>query len=192
MIAHNDEGTAVTELATATITKNSKEAYVFWQARVLNGRDKQTTGLDVDSTAKGDEIDSIRYSNNELQYHVKNGGWASFDNNQLVFYYLNRTAYTEMVQIDVSDWTVDTEPIYSGRRSVTYQIIKCEDGKDEVLESKKFWYNKTFKVSSVRVRQTESENYIIDNVVLDPTELGNPEPVNGEYQFSLDLAQVIK
>ena len=189
-VAHNDEGTAVTELATATITKNSKEAYVFWQARVLNGRDKQTTGLDVDSTAKGDEIDSIRYSNNELQYHVKNGGWASFDNNQLVFYYLNRTAYTEMVQIDVSDWTVDTEPIYSGRRSVTYQIIKCEDGKDEVLESKKFWYNKTFKVSSVRVRQTESENYIIDNVVLDPTELGNPEPVNGEYQFSLDLAQV--
>ena len=189
-VANNDEGTAVTELATATITKNSKEAYVFWQARVLNGRDKQTTGLDVDSTAKGDEIDSIRYSNNELQYHVKNGGWASFDNNQLVFYYLNRTAYTEMVQIDVSDWTVDKEPSYSDRRSVTYQIIKREDGKDEVLESKKFWYNKTFKVSSVRVRQTESENYIIDNVVLDPTELGNPEPVNGEYQFSLDLAQV--
>ena len=189
-VAHNDEGTAVTELATATITKNSKEAYVFWQARVLNGRDKQTTGLDVDSTAKGDEIDSIRYSNNELQYHVKKGDWASFDNNQLVFYYLNRTAYTEMVQIDVSDWTVDTEPIYSDRRSVTYQIVKREDGKDEVLESKKFWYNKTFKVSSVRVRQTESENYIIDNVVLDPTELGNPEPVNGEYQFSLDLAQV--
>ena len=84
-VAHNDEGTAVTELATATITKNSKEAYVFWQARVLNGRDKQTTGLDVDSTAKGDEIDSIRYSNNELQYHVKKGDWASFDNNQLVF-----------------------------------------------------------------------------------------------------------
>ncbi len=189
-VAHNDEGTAVTELATATITKNSKEAYVFWQARVLNGRDKQTTGLDVDSTAKGDEIDSIRYSNNELQYHVKKGDWASFDNNQLVFYYLNRTAYTEMVQIDVSDWTVDKEPSYSGRRSVTYQIIKREDGKDEVLESKKFWYNKTFKVSSVRVRQTESENYIIDNVVLDPTALGNPEPVNGEYQFSLNLAQV--
>ena len=189
-VAHDDEGTAVTEIATDTITKNSKEAYVFWQARVLNGRDKQTTGLDVDSTAKGDEIDSIRYSNNELQYHVKNGGWASFDNNQLVFYYLNRTAYTEMVQIDVSDWTVDKEPIYSGRRSVTYQIIKREDGKDEVLESKKFWYNKTFKVSSVRVRQTESENYIIDNVVLDPTALGNPEPVNGEYQFSLNLAQV--
>lgn len=189
-VANNAEGTAVTEIATDTITKNSKEAYVFWQARVLNGRDKQTTGLDVDSTAKGDEIDSIRYSNNELQYHVKKGDWASFDNNQLVFYYLNRTAYTEMVQIDVSDWTVDTEPIYSDRRSVTYQIIKREDGKDEVLESKKFWYNKTFKVSSVRVRQTESENYIIDNVVLDPTALGNPEPVNGEYQFSLDLAQV--
>ena len=189
-VANNAEGTAVTEIATDTITKNSKEAYVFWQARVLNGRDKQTTGLDVDSTAKGDEIDSIRYSNNELQYHVKKGEWASFDNDQLVFYYLNRTAYTEMVQIDVSDWTVDTEPIYSDRRSVTYQIIKREDGKDEVLESKKFWYNKTFKVSSVRVRQTESENYIIDNVVLDPTELGNPEPVNGEYQFSLDLAQV--
>ncbi|MEE0153602.1 MAG: S-layer homology domain-containing protein [Agathobaculum butyriciproducens] len=189
-VANNAEGTAVTEIATDTITKNSKEAYVFWQARVLNGRDKQTTGLDVDSTAKGDEIDSIRYSNNELQYHVKKGEWASFDNDQLVFYYLNRTAYTEMVQIDVSDWTVDTEPIYSDRRSVTYQIIKREDGKDEVLESKKFWYNKTFKVSSVRVRQTESENYIIDNVVLDPTALGNPEPVNGEYQFSLNLAQV--
>ena len=189
-VANNAEGTAVTEIATDTITKNSKEAYVFWQARVLNGRDKQTTGLDVDSTAKGDEIDSIRYSNNELQYHVKKGDWASFDNDQLVFYYLNRTAYTEMVQIDVSDWTVDKEPIYPDRRSVTYQIVKREDGKDEVLEFKTFWYNKTFKVSSVRVRQTESKNYIIDNVVLAPTELGDPEQVNGEYQFSLDLAQV--
>ncbi len=189
-VANNAEGTAVTEIATDTITKNSKEAYVFWQARVLNGRDKQTTGLDVDSTAKGDEIDSIRYSNNELQYHVKKGDWASFDNDQLVFYYLNRTAYTEMVQIDVSDWTVDTEPSYPDRRSVTYQIVKREGNNDEILQSKTFWYNKTFKVSSVRVRQTESENYTIDRVELDPTDLGHPERVNGEYQFSLDLSKV--
>ena len=188
-VARNDKGTAVTEFVTDTITKSAKEAYVFWQARVLDWWDKQTNGQDVDKTASGKEIDYIRYKDRKLQYHVKNGGWASFDNNQLVFYYLNRTAYTEMVQIDVSDWTVDNKPIYSDRCSVTYQIVKREDGKDDVLESKTFWYNKTFKVSSVRVRQTESENYIIDKVVLDPPALGNPEPVNGEYQFSLNLTQ---
>ena len=98
-----------------------------------------------------------------------------------------------MVQIDVSDWTVNEEPSYDDRRSVTYQIIVdggVDDGK--VLDSKKFWYNKAFKVSSIRVREIgDHPNYSIDRVVLEPSTLGDPtKNENGEYRFSLDLNQI--
>lgn len=99
-----------------------------------------------------------------------------------------------MVQIDVSDWTVNAEPNwiqYPERRSVTYQVI-IKDGLDagKELRSETFWYNSAVNVSAVRVRQTETADYMIDSVVLDPEGLGKPEKVNGEYQFSLDLAKV--
>ena len=197
-IVSDDNGTAVTALADAKI-ETKDETYVFWQARVLDWRHQQTEGADIDRTKDGTEIDRIRYVSDwhgyyyHLEYHDKqDDSWKSFDNgDQLVFYYLIRTDYSEMVQIDVSDWTVDKEPSYDARRSVTYQVI-VDGGNDDgkVLDSKKFWYNKTFTVSSVRVRQTESENYTIKRVELDPTGLGtvNNDDLTKEYQFSLDLS----
>lgn len=156
-----DAGIPVTELA-PEIRNNiiGYETTVFWQARVLSGN-KQTTNLDDDKTASGTEIDAIRYYGNNwkrLQYRDKaNGSWRSFAyNDQLVFYYLIRTDYSEMVQIDVSDWTVNDEPTdMANRRSVTYQVyVKGgnEDGTDRLAASRTFWYNKTFTVSSVLVR----------------------------------------
>ena len=192
-----EDGKSVAELAPPERRATADETYntVFWQARVQHGLlHHQTTGSNNDKTQSGTEITSIRYKNDRLEYCAKDSSdWTAFAwNDQLVFYYLIRTEYSQMVQIDVSDWTVDKEQTqYLNRRSVTYQVIV--DGGDDngkVLDSRKFWYNKAFTVSSVRVRQTESERYTINRVELDPSALGTVTNVDGEYRFSLDLNQI--
>ena len=196
-VGTDDNGKAVTDLANLQIESNDGKTYVFWQARVLPPGHQQTKGFNGDRTKEGFEIDRIRYVEKKLgidyfAYHDKNNGtWNKFRKgiDQLVFYYLVRTDYSEKVQIDVSDWTVDKEPTdHKDRRSVTYQVItQGDDGKDKVLDTRTFWYKKALTVSSVRVRQTESANYTINDVKLVPDDLGTVNPVNGEYQFSLDL-----
>ena len=191
-----NDGTAVTDLAPPERRATADETYdtVFWQARVLSNWQHQTTENDDDKTASGTEIDSIRFQNNKFQYHDKNENkWKSFNssNDQLVFYYLIRTDYSQMVQIDVSDWTVKDEPSnsqYPSHRGVTYQVI-VDGGNDngKVLDSKTFWYNRDLTVSAIRVRQTQSENYTISKVELTPNNLGTVAEKNGEYQFSLNL-----
>ena len=190
----DDDGVAVEDLA-PEIRENigDYETTVFGHARVLSNREHQEQ-WQTDRSLSGTEINAIRYSDNKLQYRAKDPShWTDFESNdQLVFYYLVRTDYSKMVQIDVSDWTVEDEPSYAERRSVTYQVI-VDGGEDngKVLDSKKFWYNKTFTVSSVRVRQTESENYTINRVELDPSTLGtvNKDDLTKDYQFSLDLSK---
>ena len=193
------DGADVTTLAAPTIEAGN-ETYVFWQARVLPIGQHQSNILNGDRTKDGTEIDRIRYveaiwTSDYFEYREKDTDfWKKFKtDDQLVFYYLVRTDYSKMVQIDVSDWTVNEEPSYDDRRSVTYQIIVdggVDDGK--VLDSKKFWYNKAFKVSSIRVRKIgDHPNYSIDHVVLEPSTLGDPtKNENGEYRFSLDLNQI--
>ena len=192
-----EDGKSVAELAPPERRATADETYntVFWQARVHHGLlHHQTTGSNDDKTQLGTEITSICYRNDRLEYWAKDSSdWTAFAwNDQLVFYYLIRTDYSEMVQIDVSDWTVDKEQTqHLNRRSVTYQVIV--DGGDDngkVLDSKKFWYNKAFTVSSVRVRQTESEHYTINRVELNPSALGTvDDEIVGEYRFSLNLTQ---
>ena len=196
-----DDGKSVAELAPPERRATADETYntVFWQARVHHGLlHHQTTGSNDDKTQLGTEITSIRYKNDRLEYCAKDSSaWTAFAwNDQLVFYYLIRTDYSEMVQIDVSDWTVDKEQkLYPNRRSVTYQVYVedgNEDGTDEPVASRTFWYNKAFKVSSVRVREIGNHpNYSIDRVELEPDNLGDPtKNENGEYRFSLDLNQI--
>ena len=188
-----ENGVSVESLAPETGEQGGNTA-IFWQARVLGRSEHQTGNLNDDKTASGTEIDSIRFQNNEFQYHDKNGNsWKSFNssNDQLVFYYLIRTDYSQMVQIDVSDWTVNDEPSnsqYPSHRGVTYQVI-VDGGNDngKVLDSKTFWYNRDLTVSAIRVRQTQSENYTISEVELTPNNLGTVVKENGEYQFSLNL-----
>ena len=196
-----EDGKSVAELAPPERRATADETYntVFWQARVHHGLlHHQTTGSNDDKTQLGTEITSIRYKNDRLEYCAKDSSaWTAFAwNDQLVFYYLIRTDYSEMVQIDVSDWTVDKEQkLYPNRRSVTYQVYVedgNEDGTDEPVASRTFWYNKAFKVSSVRVREIGNHpNYSIDRVELEPDNLGDPtKNENGEYRFSLDLNQI--
>ena len=190
-----EDGKSVAELAPSERRATADETYntVFWQARVLHWYEHQTTLSNDDKTQSGIEITSIRYKNDRLEYCAKDSSdWTAFAwNDQLVFYYLIRTEYSQMVQIDVSDWTVDKEQTqHLNRRSVTYQVI-VDGGNDngKVLDSKKFWYNKAFTVSSVRVRQTESERYTINRVELDPSTMGTVGEVDGEYRFSLNLTE---
>ena len=194
-----EDGKSVAELAPPERRATADEPYntVFWQARVLHWYEHQTTLSNADKTQSGTEITSIRYKNDRLEYCAKDSSdWTAFArNDQLVFYYLIRTEYSQMVQIDVSDWTVDTEQkLHPNRRSVTYQVyVKGgnEDGTDKPAGSRTFWYNKAFKVSSVRVREIgDYPNYSIDHVELEPSTLGDPiKNENGEYRFSLDLTK---
>ena len=199
------DGLAITDIVPnerdATTTDGNYNT-VFWQARVQHVL-HQGTGSNDDKTQFGTEITRIRYTNGKygwdgkFEYLAKGSDeWTKFAlaTDHLVFYYLIRTGYSQMVQIDVSDWTVDKEQTqYRDRRSVTYQVIVeggNEDGTDEPVASRTFWYNKAFKVSSVRVREIGNDpNYSIDRVVLDPLALGTVTDENGEYRFSLDLRE---
>lgn len=210
-IASNRDGiTDANGLAITDIVPNERDATttdgnyntVFWQARVQHVL-HQTTGSNDDKTQDGTEITRIRYTSDKngkkgkFEYCAKGSSeWTKFNTwtDQLVFYYLIRTEYSQMVQIDVSDWTVDKEDTqYSKRRSVTYQVYVedgNEDGTDEPVASRTFWYNKAFTVSSVRVREIgDHPNYSIDRVALDPLALGTVTDENGEYRFSLDLRE---
>ena len=191
-------------VSVASLVEETREAYadnnkyntVFWQARVHRAFHHQGTGSNDDKTQLGTEITNIRYKDGKFEYRAKDSGaWTKFAlTDQLVFYYLIRTEYSQMVQIDVSDWTVDKEDTqYPDRRSVTYQVIVDNpDGADNgtVLASRKFWYNKAFTVSSVRVREIGNHpNYSINRVALEPDNLGKVNETNNEFQFSLDLTR---
>ena len=193
-----EEGVSVASLVEETreaYADNNKYNTVFWQARVHRVFHHQGTGSNDDKTQLGTEITRIRYKDGKFEYRAKDSDeWTKFAlTDQLVFYYLIRTEYSQMVQIDVSDWTVDKEDTdYKDRRSVTYQVIVdggVHNGK--VLASRKFWYNKAFTVSSVRVREIGNDpNYSIDRVALEPDNLGKVNETNNEFQFSLDLTQI--
>ena len=194
-----EDGIPVTDLAETRSNINGYETTVFGHARVLGKRHHQAE-YGPDRNTSGTEIDAIRYHDSYrkyFEYHVKGtNNWKCFDNSndQLVFYYLVRTDYSKMVQIDVSDWALNYEPTdMTDRRSVTYQVyVKGgnEDDTYQLVNSDTFWYNKTFTVSSVLVRQTDADHYTIDSVALDPFDLGTPtKNDNGEYQFSLDLSK---
>ncbi len=193
-----EDGIPVTELA-PEIRNNiiGYETTVFGHARVLSGRQRQEE-YRTDRSTSGTEIDAIRYHDSYrkyFEYHdKKNDRWERFSSSdQLVFYYLVRTDYSKMVQIDVSDWALNYEPTdMTDRRSVTYQVyVKSgnEDDTYQLVNSDTFWYNNTFTVSSVLVRQADADHYTIEDVVLDPLALGTVTDENGEYRFSLDLSK---
>lgn len=103
-----EDGKSVAELAPSERHVTADETYntVFWQARVQHGLlQHQTTLSNDDKTQSGTEITSIRYKNDRLEYCAKDSSeWTAFAwNDHLVFYYLIRTEYSQMVQIDVSD-----------------------------------------------------------------------------------------
>ena len=199
-----EDGKSVAELAPPTRTDIiGYETTVFGHARVLGNRQRQEE-YRTDRSTYGTEIDAIRYHGKyvkHFQYREKGGtSWQNFPSlSQLVFYYLVRTDYSKMVQIDVSDWAYDdlsneVDDTYRNNpehRSVTYQVyVKNADGSYTLTDDRKFWYSKTFTVSSVLVRQTDADHYTIDSVALDPFNLGNPTVNdNDEYQFSLDLSE---
>lgn len=196
----DEDGILVTELAPPTRPNIiGYETTVFGHARVLGIGERQTIWGENRSTS-GTEIDAIRCRGEyvkSFQYHKKGGSWSYFlPTDQLVFYYLVRTDYSKMVQIDVSDWAYDdleVDDTYrsdSEHRSVTYQVIVMKnDGTEKPADSRKFWYNRPLTVSLVAVREIDSD-YTIDHIALDPSDLGSTgDKANGEYKFSLDLSK---
>ena len=199
-----DAGIPVTELAPEIRTDIiGYETTVFGHARVLGNRQRQEE-YRTDRSTFGTEIDAIRYHDSYrkyFEYHdKKNDRWEKFSSSdQLVFYYLVRTDYSKMVQIDVSDWAyddLDTNEVDDSyrnnpdHRSVTYQVyVKNADGSYTLTDNRKFWYNSPLTVSLVAVREIDSD-YTIDHIALEPSNLGSTgDKANGEYKFSLDLSK---
>ena len=193
-----DNGVAVEDLV-PEIRENigSYETTVFGHARVLGSGEHQEE-WDVNRSTSGTEIDRIRYHSFKLQYQAKDSdSWADFAySDQLVFYYLVRTDYSKMVQIDVSDWAYDDSKVDdtyrddSEHRSVTYQVIVEEaNGTTTPTDSRKFWYDSPLTVSLVAVREIDSD-YTITHIDPEPSNLGSTgDKANGEYKFSLDLSK---
>lgn len=101
----DEGGIPVNQLAPPTRTDIiGYETTVFGHARVLPSWQHQEA-YRTDRSTSGTEIDAIRFKYNQFQYRNKaNGSWHLFISlDQLVFYYLVRTDYSKMVQIDVSD-----------------------------------------------------------------------------------------
>ena len=200
----DEGGIPVNQLAKTRNNIIGYETTVFGHARVLGIGERQTKWGENRSTS-GTEIDAIRCRGKyvkSFQYRKKGGtSWEYFlPTDQLVFYYLVRTDYSKMVQIDVSDWAyddLDTKEVddsyrsHPDHRSVTYQVIVMKnDGTEDPADSRKFWYNRPLTVSSVLVRQADADHYTIEDVKLAPSDLGTPtKNENGEYQFSLDLSK---
>ena len=196
----DEGGIPVNQLAPPTRTDIiGYETTVFGHARVLPSWQHQEA-YRTDRSTSGTEIDAIRFKYNQFQYRNKaNGSWHLFISlDQLVFYYLVRTDYSKMVQIDVSDWAYDdlsneVDDTYRSNpdhRSVTYQVIVMKnDGTEDPADSRKFWYNRPLTVSLVAVREIDSD-YTIHHIALEPSNLGSTgDKANGEYKFSLDLSK---
>lgn len=199
----DEGGIPVTELAPQTRPNiNGYETTVFGHARVLASWQHQEK-YGTNRSTSGTEIDAIRYHMKSFQYHKKGDSWKSWKyfilGDQLVFYYLVRTDYSKMVQIDVSDWAYDdsdktvVDDNYRSNpehRSVTYQVIVEEaNGATTPTDSRKFWYDSPLTVSLVAVREIDSD-YTITHIDPDPSNLGSTgDKANGEYKFSLDLSK---
>ena len=198
-----DAGIPVTELAPSIRTNiNGYETTVFGHARVLDILHTQKE-YRTDRSTSGTEIDAIRYHMQSFWYHKKGASWNYWNlflpTDQLVFYYLVRTDYTKMVQIDVSDWAYDdrdktvVDDNYrnnSSHYSITYQVIVEEaNGTTTLTDSRKFWYDSPLTVSLVAVREIDSD-YTITHIDPEPSNLGSTgDKANGEYKFSLDLSK---
>lgn len=203
----NVTGASVETLAPETGTQGNNNV-IFWQARVLSGEDKQTNGGGVDSTAKGKEIQSIRYYNSMFSYQEKgNDQWTEFTitngkvQEQLVFYYMIKADFEQNVSVAITDWPNTNEnQITSGAPSphqVNYEVWKLEDEEAELNTAQKLgetvptYYNSALTISAIKVSMNENEQYYIQSIKISDTKNGSyaePTVTSSQAEFALDLS----
>ncbi len=111
--AYSENGIAVTEIAPANATKESRTLQ-YWRCRLLDktltnsstsGTEQQTETAGDDETYNGIEFTKVRYWNGSWAVYTENNEWVTVEGkHQLVAYYLEILPVADELVVTAADW----------------------------------------------------------------------------------------
>ena len=112
-----------------TSTKSGK-GVIFWKGTRLTSNNKQTDAAGIDKTKAGNDFTYIRYWNQKWSFSADRVNWTDFNSNdQVVAYYLQKTAVTDEVTTNVVDWGEVPHTGYNSDKFVLLDYaVKYESG----------------------------------------------------------------
>lgn len=116
---HSETGAKFSDLVPATGTQGDNTD-VLWKGTRLTSNNKQTADGGNDQTRNGDDFAYIRYWNHKWSFSADGKSWTDFNaDDQVVAYYLQKTAVTNEVTTEVVDWG----PVWSTYSESKYVIV---------------------------------------------------------------------
>ena len=116
---HSETGAKFSDLVPATGTQGDNTD-VLWKGTRLTSSHKQTADGGNDQTRNGDDFAYIRYWNHKWSFSADGKSWTDFNaDDQIVAYYLQKTAVTNEVTTEVVDWG----PVWSTYKESNYVIV---------------------------------------------------------------------
>lgn len=116
---HSETGAKFSDLVPATGTQGDNTD-VLWKGTRLTSNNKQTADGGNDQTRNGDDFAYIRYWNHKWSFSADGKSWTDFNaDDQIVAYYLQKTAVTNEVTTEVVDWG----PVWSTYTESNYVIV---------------------------------------------------------------------
>lgn len=187
---HSETGAKFSDLVPATGTQGDNTD-VLWKGTRLTSNNKQTADGGNDQTRNGDDFAYIRYWNHKWSFSADGTSWTDFNaDDQVVAYYLQKTAVTNEVTTEVVDWG----PVWSTYSESKYVIVdyavKYQSGQrspdsfpvekktlgfhcNDVTDRGKsvFWDNNTdtYYRSIGMIKGEETANYEVYMITLTPT-----------------------
>lgn len=112
-----EAGAKLNDIAPSTGTQEGNEM-IYWKGTRLSSDKKQTAASDVDRTQSGDDFSYIRNYTGQWQISADGSEWKDVEaTDQIVVYYLQKTAVTEEIETQVVDWGVVPHTSYTGGTS---------------------------------------------------------------------------
>ena len=112
-----EAGAKLSDIAPSTGTQEGNEM-IYWKGTRLSSDKKQTAASDVDRTQSGDDFSYIRNYTGQWQISADGSEWKDVEaTDQIVVYYLQKTAVTEEIETQVVDWGVVPHTSYTGGTS---------------------------------------------------------------------------
>lgn len=112
-----EAGAKLSDIAPSTGTQDGSEM-IYWKGTRLSSNNKQTAASDVDRTQSGDDFSYIRNYKGWWQISADGSEWKDVKaTDQIVVYYLQKTAVTDEIETQVVDWGVVPHKDYTGDTS---------------------------------------------------------------------------
>lgn len=112
-----EAGAKLSDIAPSTGTQDGSEM-IYWKGTRLSSNNKQTAASDVDRTQFGDDFSYIRNYKGWWQISADGSEWKDVKaTDQIVVYYLQKTAVTDEIETQVVDWGVVPHKDYTGDTS---------------------------------------------------------------------------